>query len=181
METNPNHIPVPEMFWSFETGEPMCNCRLCDAELVESGQAYLIEKAFKNGETIFEHAICIPCYTRCQEELSIESRARIAAYFAEHADLEGRQQSMLDQLGTNHEKWLAHCIVKGYPIQECEEYQIYGFCAGGSLLFGGAPYMVSGEAIDEILDLLSNETLGVLEELSHQLFGIDAPKGLLAI
>ena len=181
MEMHPNPIPTPEVFWSFETGKPLSRCRLCETELIEADVDHLIEKAYKNDETIFEHAICLPCHARCQKELSEESRERIGAYFAEHANMELRQQQMCEAHGTDHGKWLGHCIVKGYPIHECDEYQIYGFCSGKSLVFAGAPYMICGEALDEVLDLMSNQTLGVLDDLSQRLFGIDAPKGLLAI
>jgi len=181
MENRPDRIPVPEIFWSFETGRPFSRCRLCGVDLMTHGADYLIEKAFKNGETIFEHAICLPCYMHCQQELSEESRERIAAYFAEHTDMEARQLRFSQAHGTDHEKWIEHCAVKKYPVRECEEHQLYGFCSGDALLFAGAPYILSGEAIEEILDLLSNETLGTLHDLTGRLFGIDAPKDLLII
>jgi len=179
MPEHGNHIPVPEIFWSFETGKPIERCSLCNRDLTAAGTNYLIEKAFREGETMFEHALCLHCHVECVGELSAESLERIQAYFAEHADLENRPTRLLEQHGTDPARWLGHCMVKGFPIDECSEYQIYGFCIGRNLLFNGAPYLLSGEAIDDILELLSGQTLGALGDISDRLFGIDAPKELL--
>ena len=43
------------------------------------------------------------------------------------------------------------------------------------------PYMLSGAVIDELLNLLSNETIGVLDDFSEKLFGIDIPQGLILV
>lgn len=174
-----NDIPVPEIFWSFETGGPMERCGLCNRDLTLEGTNYLIEKAFREGETMFEHALCLHCHLECVEELSAESLGRIQAYFDEHVDLAKRPARLLEDYGTDPRRWLGHCLVKGYPIDECGEYQIYGFCIGRNLIFNGAPYLLSGEAIEDILGLLSSQTLGTLGEISDRLFGIDAPKDLL--
>jgi hypothetical protein len=174
-----NYIPVPEIFWSVETGHPISHCSLCNRELMKPGTNYLIEKAFRDGETIFEHALCLQCHFQCEEELSVESTRRIHTYFAEHVDLKQRPIQCLEKFGTRHGRWIAHCMVKGYPIEECGEYQLYGFCIDKDLIFNGAPYTLSGEVVDEILDLLSNETLGALGAITDRLFGIGAPKDLL--
>lgn len=179
MEELGDYIQVPEEFWSFETGEPMKACRLCGRDLMMEGTNYLIEKAFKNGETIFEHALCLDCYTKCHEEMSDDSKIRIRDYFAERVDMNARHSTLFEKHGTKHNRWISHCMVKGYPVEECGEYQLYGFCIDKDLVFSGAPYVLSGEVIEEILDLLSSETLGVMSELSAKLFGVDAPKDLL--
>lgn len=181
MDEHHDYIPLPEIFWSFETGKPIEHCSLCDRELIIAGTNYLIEKAFLKGETIFEHALCLDCYQKTHESLSEESRERISAYFSEHVDMNQRQDTLMEQHGTDLEKWIGHCMVKGFPVREVEEYQLYGFCTDKNLVFSGAPYILCGEVIDEILDLLSSETLGVMNDLSEKLFGIDAPKDLLVI
>ena len=172
-------IPVPQPFWSFETGRPLDQCKLCGCDLMAEGTNYLIEKAFKNGETIFEHALCLACHAQCIDELSAESLLRIQCFFMERVDLEKRRAQGLEKFGTDHEQWIGHCMLKGYPLRECDEYQLYGFCIDRDLVFNGAPYMICGEAVDEIMGLLSNETLGALGTLSDRLFGIGAPRDLL--
>jgi hypothetical protein len=179
METNEDRIPVPEIFWSFETGQPIDRCSLCNRDLMEPGTNYVIEKAFRDGETVFEHALCLHCHCDCQGELSEESMERIQAYFAERVDLEHRPAEQLKKHGTDCAGWIAHCMVKGYPAAECGEYQLYGFCIDKDLVFNGAPYMLSGEVVDEIIDQLSDQTLGALGDISDRLFGIGAPQDFL--
>ena len=181
MDMHHDYIPLPEIFWSFETGKPIEHCSLCGRDLMVAGTNYLIEKAFLKGETIFEHALCLGCYQKTHESLSEESRARINAYFSEHVDMDRRQEALMQEHGADHEKWIGHCLVKGFPVQEVEEYQLYGFCIDQDLVFSGAPYVLCGEVIEEILELLSPETIGVMNDLSEKLFGIDAPKDLLVL
>ena len=179
MDTHQDYIPVPEVFWSFETGKPIAHCKLCGCDLLKPGTNYLIEKAFKNGETIFEHALCLSCYTQCHESMSEDSRIRIRDYFSARIDMDARQEKNMASYGTKYEKWISHCMVKGFPIREVDEYQLYGFCIDEDLIFSGAPYVICGDVIEEILELLSAETLGVMSDLSQKLFGIDAPRDLL--
>lgn len=157
----------------------MSRCSLCDCDLTAEDMPYLIEKAFRDGETMFEHALCLQCHFQCMEEMSEESLNNIQTYFSDRTDPVNRPALLLEQFGTDHKRWLGKCMVKGYPIEECGEYQIYGFCSGTNLVFSGAPYMICGEVVEDILELLSNETLGTLADLSDRLFGIDAPKDLL--
>ena len=179
MDMHADYIPVPEVFWSFETEKPIENCKLCNCDLMEVGTNYLIEKAFKKGETIFEHALCLPCYTECNQSMSEDSRLKIRNYFAERVNMDERHKTFMEQHGTHHGKWISHCMVTGFPIREVDEYQLYGFCIDKDLIFSGAPYVLCGDVIEEILELLSAETLGVMTDLSQKLFGIDAPHDLL--
>lgn len=181
MPTQPEPIPLPEIFWSFETGQPIERCGLCNCSLLEAETPYVIEKAFNNGETIFEHALCMDCHAESVSQMSAESMERIRSYFSDRVDSGKRQLNGAEQFGSNHAQWLSHCMVKGYPASECGEYQVYGFCIGQTLVFDVPPYLLSGEVIEEIMDQLSSETIGALAELSDQLFGLDAPKDLLLI
>ncbi len=181
MLTQPEPIPLPKTFWSFETGQPIEKCGLCGCNLLNPDLHYVIEKAFKERETIFEHALCIDCHAVSISQMSIESMEHIRSYFSERVDTEKRQFEGAEQFSNDHEQWMAHCMVKGYPASECGEYQIYGFCNGGNLIFDVAPYLLSGEVIEEIMDQLSSETIDALSEISDRLFGLDAPKDLLLI
>jgi hypothetical protein len=179
MDMHPDTMPIPQIFGSFETGQPIANCKVCDQNLMETGTNYMIEKAFKNGETIFEHALCHTCYTAYHEAMSADSRLKILTYFEERLNMEERHTNLMEQHGTKHEKWISHCMVTGFPIREVDEYQLYGFCIDKELVFCGAPYALCGEVIEEITNLLSSETLGVMADLSQKLFGFDVPHDLL--
>ena len=79
---------------------------------------------------------------------------------------------MLNKDALNVEDWLDRCLVKGTPISEMDEYQIFGHCDGKDLLFTLFPYAIGGEAIDEISLLLSNKTLGEIDGFMENHFGL---------
>ncbi len=41
--------------------------------------------------------------------------------------------------------------------------------------------MLSGECIDDIVELMSDETIGVIKEFSDKLFGVDVPVDILLV
>ena len=173
--------PVPKAFWSFETGEPFKRCSMCSCDLMEDGTNYLVEKAFKKKETLFEYAMCYECYLGVQESLSEQSKKLIANYFEEFLDFDARSSQMLEQNGKRTRSWLAKCMVKGTPRWKCEEHQIYGWFVDKDIVFNGMPYMLSGAVIDDLLKLLSPETTGALDDLSDKLFGINLPQSVLLV
>jgi len=173
--------PVPETFWSFETEAPFNRCSVCDKDLLEPGTNYIIEKAFQRKETVFEYAICTACHLQLRKEISPQSQKLFENYFHEHVDFAQRPSEMIQWHGINHTKWLSHCLVKGTPIEECEEYQIYGMCIDKDLVFMEMPFMISEAVIEDLLVLLSDETRGFLENFSDRVLGIDMPKGFVLI
>lgn len=174
-ENNSNHL-IPEEFKNFSTGAHFSQCIECDKDLLQSGEEYFIEKAiktypgFKAKDIIFEYAICMTCTERFRKQISEESMQSIARYFAENVNLANRMQIM-----QNHpdepEKWMEKCLVKGTENQDLQEYQIYAHCKGDRLLTTQMPYMISGEALDEISNLLSNKTLDELDGFMTKNFG----------
>jgi hypothetical protein len=171
--------PIPERFWSFETGQPFDTCKMCGTGLLGTDTNYLIEKALKDGEVLFEYAVCLDCQRRMQQELSTESLQRIQGYFERQVDLEVRRHQLLAQYGMDCDGWLEQCMVKGFPVRECHEVQIYAHCVGEQLAYAGMPYALCGEVMEEVIELLSPESLGALELLSDELLGLDYPKGFL--
>lgn len=173
--------PIPKDFKSLETGDVFKKCTLCSKDLTTIGTEYLIEKAYRQKEPIFEYAMCLDCYWDVRESLSLKSRKLIENYFEEHVDLDQRAEMLLASKGRRTRSWLGHCMIKKTPRWKCEEHQVCGFFVDNRIVFNGFPYMLSGEAIDDLLQLLSPETLGSLNDLTDKLFGIDLPKGFLLI
>ncbi len=172
---------IPEVFWSFEKDEPFSHCLVCSENLLVEGKNYFVEKAFNKGEVIFEYAMCLKCRDELSEELSLQSRRLIENYFAEHIDLETRRERLLEKQNLEIDHWLGHCIVKNKPIKTDSEYQVFAQCIGKEMIYAYAPYAVSGEAIDDVIELLSDETLGILGDFTDKYFGIDVPQKLLLI
>lgn len=173
--------PAPKVFWCFETGEMFRRCFMCDIDLMIEGTNYLIEKAFRKKEVIFEYAMCYDCVQQMRETLSVQSRKLIDNYFDEHVDIEERRKTLIETHGRRTHSWIGNCLITGTPISQCEEYQIYGWFIDKDIVFTGMPYMLSGVVLDELLNLLSNETIGVLDDFSKKLFGIDMPQGLILV
>ena len=144
---------------------------MCSADLLAPGTNYLIEKVFRKKETIFEYAMCFDCHEAHRETLSLKSHKLVENYFDEQINLEERQQCMLAEKGHRKRSWLGHSMIKGTPRWKCEEHQIYGWFVDRDIAFNGMPYLLSGQVIDELLELLSPEILGILDKFSDKLFG----------
>lgn len=177
----PEFGPIPKDFHSFETGEAFKNCSVCHTDLFKPNTNYLIEKAFKKKETLFEYAICYECYLEFQKSLSKKSRELVDNYLEEHVDIEKRTEQMFAKYGRRTRSWLGHCMIRGTPRWKCEEHQIYGWFVDNEMAFNGPPYMLSGAVIDDIVERLSPETIGALNDFSDKLFGIDLPQGFVLI
>jgi hypothetical protein len=170
-------IPVPEILYSDLTGKIMYRCVSCDKNIVESGEPYVIEKAFRYypeyniSNTIFEYIMCLPCAQKMQESMSEESMQKIQQYFNQ-VNLIERSQNMWDEYGNDFESWISNCIIKDSPRTGMEEYQVCGQCIGDKLVFDMLPYVLSHEASNEISDLLSNKTLDEYNRFVDDNFGL---------
>jgi hypothetical protein len=125
--------------------------------------------------------MCFDCLEKTRNSFSKDSRERLDRYFGERVDFEKRLSELMEKCGMSTGRWLSRCLVKGTPKAKCSEYQIYGMFIDRDIVFTGFPYMLSGEVLDEVLDLLSAETSGVLDDLTSKLLGIDMPSGLVFI
>lgn len=153
---------IPEFFFSRD-GEPISHCLVCERYLLDDAD-YVIEKSFNRYpgvnslDTIYEIAVCMPCLQKLTNEYSEESEQAIQQYFRENMDftmhLKLTQEEMYD-----HELFLSKCAVKGTPMESLDHFQVSAQCRGSHLVFGQTPFLLSGAAIDEMTDLLSNETI----------------------
>ena len=174
--SNRNYIAIPPDFYSQSTDAPFSHCICCDTSFRENGQEYIIEKAFRRyprfelSDTVFEYAMCFECLLLLQRQMSETSLRSVEAYFDEAPDLKDRLY--LPQESVELASRLSHCMIKGTPIEELSEYQILGLCQYDFMLVGPFPYMIGGEAMDEIAALLSNKTLGEIDGFMDKHFGL---------
>ena len=73
---------VPPSLHSTQTNAPFTHCIDCGGELLGSWIPYAIEKIFRQGEVVFEYAICAPCVGTIAMEYSAESLENIREYLA---------------------------------------------------------------------------------------------------
>lgn len=171
---------VPSLFQSTETGRPFERCAACDRYLLDDNAQYVIEKAFRAypgfdaRETVFEYALCTDCRDELMSGFSDESSRRLRAYFDSHIDLEARRKRLVGsgETETTLESWLSECVVTGEPVAEMDEYQVYCECLGPNMLYTFAPFVIGGRAMDEVADLLSNQTLDELNGFADDILGL---------
>ncbi len=170
----PTLSELPELFYSSDTGKPIERCLVCGKYLLDN-EEYIIEKAFTNypgistQDLVWEFAICMDCMHEQMKEYSEESEQKMAEYFQANLDF-SHQNELRSSNEFDVEKWLSKCMIKGTPIEECAQYQISTQCVGTMMVFDRTPMMISGKAIDEIIQLMSNETLGFFNDFRDHYF-----------
>lgn len=174
----PRYVPIPPAFQSLENDGLFERCTQCDAALLESGKPYLIERVFRGTEPIIEYAMCETCVERAQQELSQESREAVSRYLATHIDFEARLHSLsnLSESGdddVDSESWYTHCAVTGRAADDCRERQIAAWCEGSRMRIDHAlPLMLGGSALEELQDVLSEQTTGWMNNFVSDNFGM---------
>jgi hypothetical protein len=167
------YIRVPRVFQSFLRNDLFDRCLVCDHFLLADGKQYVIEKGIRNTEVIFEYAMCFDCYGSLGEELSSESSSRIEQYYhLRGVDFVGRRRELLRATSYSVNPWIDRCIVTGRARAGCSEYQIFAQCDGQDLLFTYVPFMISGDAIEEMVGLLSSKTRDRLNGFIDEFLGI---------
>lgn len=172
--------PVPELFQSTDSGKPFERCSMCDRYLLDYDTNYVIEKAFRSykgfdaRETVFEYALCYDCRDTLIAEFSKESMERIRDYFSRRVDVDERRRRLINEApdGVTLEPWVSNCLISGEPTAEMEEFQVFCECDGPFMLYGYSPYVLGGNVMDEVADLLSAKTLDELNGFADDVLGL---------
>lgn len=169
-------VDIPPLFRKADTELPLAECLMCKRDLLQPGVHYMIEKSIRNyrelgtQEVIFEYAMCMDCAMEMRMELSEESRRNIENYFMAHIQPGARQATAGEDGQYDFHKLISNCIVKNSPINDSHEYAVYAHCIGNKLAISEMPYALSGEAMDEMMQLLSNKTLDILDDFIGEHF-----------
>jgi len=96
-EGEPHHRPIPRELYSEYEDRPFRCCTRCGEGLQDYENGYKVSKVFKDGEVIFEYALCFDCLDRMMEESSEESIQRLADFQNERIrpDVEGTYECAL--------------------------------------------------------------------------------------
>lgn len=167
------NVLIPKEFWSFAEGQPFRVCVVCGENLLaDGGRFYMIEKAYRKGEVVFEYAICLSCQQQLEAELSQQSLKLIAHYFDEHVDwaqIRGIRELSSSRKGTAL-SGLSRCLITGKQASECAEYHILTACFGENLL--ESPCLIGDEAIESIQQLVSRKTRDQLDGFVEEFLGL---------
>lgn len=174
-----NHLaPIPKDFHSFDTDKPFTNCLVCQIGLLSGEVDYFIEKAIRNykdhgvNDVVYEYAICINCAKDMNGQMSEESMKNIQDYFS-------MQPGFLLKIHDYSQKWQEledvhlpdECLITLQPREDLDEYMIYGHFRGDKMIKSSMPYLLSGQVMDDVADLLSNETIDQLDGFMGEYFG----------
>ncbi|MBP9153250.1 MAG: hypothetical protein KBF73_13270 [Flavobacteriales bacterium] len=173
---------IPKEFFNSETNQPFSNCLVCECNLMEESQPYAIERAIRHypemelKSVVFEYALCAKCISQMENDLSSETKMSIMKYFSENLDLSSRpkwqpaEDENEEAIPFDVSEWIDKCSVKGVPRSELYEYTLCARCIGGKIIPEVVPYMISGLAQDDLVDLFSNKSLGFLDDFTDKHF-----------
>ncbi|MCL4181362.1 MAG: hypothetical protein KJ072_26945 [Verrucomicrobia bacterium] len=136
-----NFIPLPALFYSFETGEPFSHCVDCGKALLQDGTVYLIQKAFNRTEVILEFAYCQACYQGLEAAYSRETMTNLWDFVLDSVNLDERTRRLLSDSPTSIEPWIESCLTCGSKKSDLKSYVLVALCDGRDLLFHHLPYM----------------------------------------
>lgn len=168
---------IPSVFYSFHEEAPFRKCIECEREL-DGDCEYVIEKAVKNypdftaSDVIFDYAICMECAVKINQELSKESMANIQAFFSNRLDINSRAKLIAEAKGDINQL-IGRCMISNEPKNSSTEYQIFAHCIGNKINMKNPPYMISGEVLAELAELLSEKTRGDLDGFFNKHFSPD--------
>ncbi|QCK15050.1 hypothetical protein [Mangrovivirga cuniculi] len=170
-----NLIEIPRQFYSYAERAPFQFCIECNKELYLTNNQYVIEKVVKRypkldaEDVVFEYAMCLSCADMFRKQLSKDSRKSIDEYFQDHLMSKSQDELLIDP--DNIDQNTNSCLIKGTDVKEVEEYQLFAVCKGKTLMPNTSPYMLSGEVMDELSNLMSNPTIDLLNGFKNKHFG----------
>jgi len=169
---------IDPLFYESTTGKPFNRCISCDRNLLGKGVSYMIEKAvkqykdFSTTDTIFEYALCMDCYEEIAQGMSETSKKRISEYYETHVDFEKRRHQLIKKPELVPDEWLETCLITGTRREQLSEYQIMCQCLGDQILYYNLPILIGESAMDEMIQLLSNKTLGEMGKFKDKFLGV---------
>ena len=171
------NLDIPEVFYSSETGRLLDHCIVCDKYLLEENTRYMVEKVYKkypalNTESVlFEYAICATCADNFRKELSQESMQNIENFFRNNTEgMPGMATHPEDMI--NPGRRLDNCFVSGKSVDNLNEYQVCGIFQGKKMIPFSTPYVISGEVIEQLSDLISDKTRDEMDDFIDSFFGL---------
>lgn len=156
--------PMPDEFHSAETDKPFTTCYDCGTELLAVEDGYLVQKAYNKDECIMEIAQCVPCQQKLQKSYSKQSLNDIWDYFLDNIDFKARYEKYHPLPTADTSPWTNNCAACGTSRARAQEYTIVGQCYSIFLICGEYPMMLCLQCIDNIINLLSEESRKTYDE-----------------
>ena len=186
---------IPSIFFPIGGDEFYSSCVVCSVEL-STIDLFWVEKQFIASEPIIEYAICEKCFDNHWKKYSEASRNAIQSYIGSHTGerLESRSDLVLDLMEASFDleddssnlelsetqlaEWLDNCLIHGTPIEDSTRYQVIGRFSKDDMMLGLFPIVFCDRALNQLNELLSESTKGLVAEFVSENFGI--PDEILA-
>ena len=166
-------LPIPEIFKDYLTGQPIEKCLICERDLLHGDTVYMIEKAIKGTDVIYEFGVCMPCMEEKHKMISAESAEKLKSYFESKVNLQSRARQLFhENEGFDFDRWIEKCILTGKSRAEMPEHTLYGLFYETEIIMGEFPYMISGPALLEVSELLSSKTKDELGRFADENLGV---------
>jgi hypothetical protein len=151
-------IDIPKGLYSSTTGKVFEHCLICERTLLKPDVQYIIEKAYRRGEVLYDYGMCVECYVSMMEGFSLKSRTAMDDFFDRYVDFDERGERLLSVAPGRIDPWIAQCIVSGEPIVPGDNYQIFAICQDEYVLLGLYPYAIGSATVDELYGVMSEQT-----------------------
>jgi hypothetical protein len=167
----PRLSPIPRELHSAHDEGPFQKCSDCGASLQGSGAGHLIGKSWRDGEVVFEFALCIPCAESLFQQYSDESKQNLTAYFV---PLEGVKPGGLVSC--------YRCGASGDALSE--EKSLEAVALGDQLV--EEPVLVCGPCTDGAEKVLSKKTKEAFDDFVRRVCptvpeGVDLPAPIFSL
>jgi hypothetical protein len=137
----PDARPIPRELHSEYAGRPFRCCTRCGEGLLDYASGYKISKVVKQGEVIFEYALCYDCMERMVRESSTESMQRLSQFQSERL-----------RPGVTGTGECALCVNRR---EDVAEFALVGACIGTGLL---ESHLVCEDCMEAMSQLISEKT-----------------------
>jgi hypothetical protein len=163
--------PIPRELFSAHDEGPFRNCSDCGAPLQAPPTLHIIGKCWRDGEVVFEFALCMNCGVALFTQYSEESKKNLAAYFT---PLPGVEASGLEGC--------FRCGAKGEALGD--ERSVEAVALGATLI--DAPILVCGPCSDGAEKVLSKKTKEAFDSFVRRVCptlpaDVDLPVGMFSL
>jgi hypothetical protein len=167
------YIELPLQFCSDHTGEPMERCVVCGKSVMSNHTPYLIDKAYRNGQLLYEAVMCWKCLEWFEDGQSVMSSVRIEHYTETHKYRESLYDALLQHSAGTIEPWISNCGYTGKPLEAEKTFHYKGLAEEQNLLLTPLfPYALSGYSAGEIWELLSPESMDMIYRFANDYLGV---------
>jgi hypothetical protein len=167
----PAGVPIPPELFSTHDDAPFRLCSDCGGELSAAGSPHVIGKSWRDGEVVFEFALCMRCALVLFSQYSEESKRNLEDYFR--------------TVHENRRSGLSTCARCGREGAELlREKNVEALAASAALL--DEPIVVCGPCSDGADRVLSEKTRESLDDFMRRVCptlpaDIDLPAPIFSI